>query len=271
MLKVILWNTNRAPAAALCAGIADEVDANVLVVLDAGESKATYLDALNSDGAGHWHLSDGNCPRVLILTRFPSNFSVVERESQYYSARSIKLPGLPSITMIALHLRSKLHQSDKSQQYEAATLMSTIRDLELQLGHKRTVVFGDFNMDPFEPGMIGTHGFHALASPRTARQGSRIVSGEDYDLFHNPMWGLFGDGVMKAHGTYRYWTAEHVCQEWHLFDQVVVRPDLIDWLPLESILIKRAVGSTQLVSASGIPCVSDHLPLVFELNIPRQS
>jgi hypothetical protein len=133
------------------------------------------------------------------------------------------------------------------------------------------VVLGDFNMDPFEPAMIGALGFHALASPRTARQGSRTVSGEAYDFFHNPMWGLFGDGTNRPHGTYRYWSAEHVCQEWHLFDQVVVRPELIDWLPFESIVIPRSIGSTPLISPNGIPCVSDHLPLVFELTLPAQS
>lgn len=271
MLRVAMWNTNRVPAAHLCSALVHEHNANVLIVLEALEPKATYLDFLNEDGSGRWHLSPGLCERIDMYTRFPQEMSRVEAESKHYTVRSIHLPGFPTVTLVGVHLQSKLHQNEKSQQFEAMSVMKVVRDHEARVGHRRTVITGDFNMDPYEIGMVSTLGFHGLASRRTVQEGHRVVMGDAYDLFFNPMWGHFGDGSARPHGTYRYWSAEHVCQEWHLFDQVLVRPELMNSLPSASVLILETIGKTPLTSSRGVPCVSDHLPLMFGLSIQEVS
>ncbi len=265
MLRTVLWNTNRQPVAPLCQKLASDTGANILILLEAAESVAAFLDQLNSDGQGRWHHSPGNCERVTIFTAFSPNFVHLEEEGPHFTMRRIALPRNSDILLVAVHLRSKLHQSEKSQPYEAVSVMKTIRALESRLGHKRTVLAGDFNMDPFEDGMLSTMGFHSFASRGTVSEGSRRVMGEDFDYFHNPMWGLFSDGQHRPHGTYRYWSSEHVCQEWHLFDQVLVRPTLMHRLPAGSLRILQSAGATPLTSARGTPSISDHLPLFFEL------
>jgi len=64
------------------------------------------------------------------------------------------------------------------------------------LGHSRTFLAGDFNMDPYDDGMLGAGALHGMMTRRTALLGSRIVDGGRYHMFYNPMWGFMGDRTL---------------------------------------------------------------------------
>jgi len=83
-------------------------------------------------------------------------------------------------------------------------------------------------MNPFEDGIVGTIGLHAVMSQSIAMGNSRTVQGVDYPFFYNPMWGHFGDRNAGPDGTYYRSSAEHVNYFWNIFDQVLIRPELID-------------------------------------------
>ena len=69
--------------------------------------------------------------------------------------------------------------------------MKDIENAEQRVGHDRTVIFGDFNMSPFEPEMVGAQGFHSVMDREIARAGSRKIQGKDYNFLYNPMWGAW--------------------------------------------------------------------------------
>jgi len=50
---------------------------------------------------------------------------------------------------------------------ECIRLADEIRREELGIGHERTVLMGDFNMNPFEIGMISATGLHAVMDRRS--------------------------------------------------------------------------------------------------------
>jgi hypothetical protein len=55
-----------------------------------------------------------------------------------------------------------------------------------------------------------------------------------------------------------------------MFDQVLVRPELMDRFPNHELKILTAVGEKSLVSPSGVPDrkgASDHLPVLFKLDL----
>ena len=66
-------------------------------------------------------------------------------------------------------------------------------------------------MNPFEEGVVGAKGLHAVMTRRIAAKGSRVVQGKEYPFFYNPMWGLFGDRQDSPSGTYYYSASEHTC------------------------------------------------------------
>ncbi len=125
-------------------------------------------------------------------------------------------------------------------------------------------------MNPFESGVVGAAGLHAVMTKQIASKGRRTVSGKQYPFFYNPMWSCFGDRTAGPPGTYYYDRAEHVCYFWNVFDQVLLRPELLDRFPSEELRILTEDGDRSLLSASGLPdkaAGSDHLPVLFKLDL----
>lgn len=106
-----------------------------------------------------------------------------------------------SILVVAAHLPSKLWKKTEDQILASMRVARYIRDAESRVGHSRTIVIGDLNMNPFETGVVGSEGFHAIMDRRIAASGSRTVSGEQCSFFYNPTWGTFGDLDGKPPGT----------------------------------------------------------------------
>jgi hypothetical protein len=103
-----------------------------------------------------------------------------------------------------------------------------------------------------------------------ALRGTRTVAGNKYPFFYNPMWSHFGDADESPPGTYYYTSAEHKMFFWNMFDQVLIRPYLIDLFQNETLKILNTDGTVSFLSERGLPdssVVSDHLPILFKLNL----
>ena len=171
------------------------------------------------------------------------------------------------LLIAAAHLPSKQDLSEESQVFEAVHFARLIEDAEKHCGHQRTVVIGDLNMNPFEAGMVAASGgLHAVGSRRVAERERRTVHQRPYGFFYNPMWAHFGDRGETA-GTYYYESGEPLCYFWNLFDQVLLRPALLDGFSHEQVRIVTTIGTASLLR-DGCPdkeYVSDHLPVVVEV------
>jgi hypothetical protein len=129
---------------------------------------------------------------------------------------------------------------------------------------------GDLNMNPFETGVVGANGLHAVMSRSLARRTARTVNGISYPFFYNPMWSRMGDSSAGPCGTFYYERSEQVVYFWNTFDQVLLRPELLDRFDIEHLVVPTTAGGTPLVTSDGRPdkkSASDHLPLVFELDL----
>jgi hypothetical protein len=266
LLSAALWNTNRKPVVELVAKLANLHSLNLLVLLEICGSLADYLDALSEQTGLKWFFPWSNCDRVTILTTFPDQFVDAVNEGPHHTIRHIALPGIASFLLVGAHLKSQMHQSSDSMAYQATSLLESVRCAEAQVGHQRTILIGDFNMDPYDPAVLATHGAHAMMTRATASRGTRVIDGRTFQMLYNPMWGLFGDNSIGPPGTYRYMRAEHVCPEWHIFDQVLLRPELIPYFPLDDLCILDCAGDHSLLSVHGNPEPSDHLPVLFRLH-----
>jgi hypothetical protein len=138
-----------------------------------------------------------------------------------------------------------------------------IARLEKQIGHSRTIVIGDFNMNPFEAGLVSSEGFHATMARSIAGRKSRTVLGEVRHFFYNPMWSLLGDCSPGPPGTYFYPSSPPLAFLWNTYDQVLLRPDLANFFEPGDVRVIDSAGSQSLLTSAGIPnrAVSDHLPL----------
>lgn len=160
--------------------------------------------------------------------------------------------------LACVHLPSKLYTDDATRSIAAGLIMADIRAKELETDRK-TIVVGDFNADPHEGAVLSVNGFHALPDQRFAGSG-RTVNGKAFDAFYNPMWNLYGDFV-KPSGTYYYNKPSANNQLWYMFDQVIMRHDLIQNFDPNSLRIITEGLASKLYR----PQVSDHFPIKFSL------
>jgi hypothetical protein len=157
-----------------------------------------------------------------------------------------------------------------SQLYECVELAEEIRRVEQEIGCERTLLVGDLNTNPFESGVVSAKGLHAVMARDLALRKERKVQKRRYHFFYNPMWNLLGDETDGPPGTYFYPRAEHECYFWNMFDQVLLRPDLLPYFKTEELKILSEDGKVSLLSARGTPDAdnaSDHLPILFKLHL----
>jgi hypothetical protein len=203
-----------------------------------------------------------------IYTRYPEGFIQPVEDAARLTVRHLQLPGYEPVLLALAHCPSKLYMDNESRHEYLIELGERIREIEARVGHSRTILVGDLNTDPFEPGMVGAKGLHAVMTRERASRQARRVQGQERPYFYNPMWGHFGDRSPGPPGTYHYEGGGYVSYFWHLYDQVLIRPALLEYFRGEDLEILTGDGS--LLDASEMPDrvrFSDHLPLLFRLSM----
>jgi hypothetical protein len=271
MLTFLLWNLNRQRPGHHLGRLVATHRVDVVILLESGyRSSGDILTLLNATADPIFHLPPTTTKPVTIVTRFSSRFTTPIHEGPRLTIRRIALPAREEFLLAATHFPSKLWMKDHSQAVECGNLARDIRAAEAAAGHTRTLLVGDLNMNPFDSGMIAAGSLNAVMTRQVAARGSRRVQRQDYPFFYNPMWGLFGDGSRGPAGTYYRDSAEHHDYFWHMFDQVLVRPGLLQQFPTDGVTILSDDGTDSLLNAKGLldaSCPSDHLPLLFKLNV----
>lgn len=269
MPTIAFWNLNGNVAAARVAALARESDADILIFAEDGNPLKEILRALNH-GASRFYFPDlGESDRLTILTRFPPDPSTLILDSPGVSIRHYRLPLGDSFLIVAVHLASKLWKKTEDQILSATRLARIIRQAEEKVGHARTLVIGDFNMNPFEAGLVGSEGLHGIMDRRIVSAVSRIVHGESCPFFYNPMWGILGDSGPSPPGTYFYNSGSEVNYFWNTFDQIMLRPALLNALAKDGVDVVTEIEGITLLNGMGRPdrnTGSDHLPLVCRLS-----
>jgi len=228
------------------------------------------LSALRNRTGRRYFRDPGLSPRLRIYSRYDRRYFTACKDMGGIAIRHLAPPMGPDILLVIVHLPSKLHQTEHDQALACTRLARTICEHEQSLGHSRTVVVGDLNMDPFEYGVVGAEGLHAIMDRRIAARGARRVQGEDRTFFYNPMWSRLGDGAPGPPGTYYCDTGKQVNFYWNTYDQVLVRPALLSAFDSQDVTVLTEAGKRSLLSDSGRPDAagaSDHLPVLFELDL----
>lgn len=87
------------------------------------------------------------------------------------------------------------------------------------------------------------------------------------------MWAFLGDSGPSPPGTYFYNSGGEVNYFWNVFDQVLVRPALLDSLSNDGVKIITELQGHTLLTDLGRPnreTSSDHLPIVCRLSEIRE-
>jgi hypothetical protein len=272
MVSLFFWNMNKKHSKDIIVNLAStsRYDVDIIMLAESIIDPAEMLSALNQSGEPYYHYSPNiNCKKIQIFTKFSSDFLKIKYETPRLTIRELKLPGKQDIFLAVTHFIDKINYNPDSQHEEAMSLANNIRLIEKEAGHSRTVLVGDLNMSPFEPGVAGAMALHGVMSRNIANKGERTVQGINYPYFYNPMWGMYNDGTHGPPGTYYRSESGHMALFWYMFDQVLIRPALLDYFNCENLHIVDFDGKASFLSTEGLPkaSISDHLPIAFKLEI----
>jgi hypothetical protein len=244
-----------------------EFNIDVLMLAENTLGVADVLCELNTSKAADFHYNTGKCERIDIFSKFTQAQMEPLHESDHITIRHLKPSTTCDLLLVVAHLSSKLHQSSESQAFETPGIANDIIRMENKIGHKRTILVGDLNMNPFEIGLVAASGFNATMSRKIADKKERRVTAQSFPFFYNPMWSLLGDASDGPPGSYYCWKSEQVAYFWHMFDQVLLRPDVLPMFQNNTLKIIDRVGELSLLNRNGIPDtkISDHLPILFQL------
>lgn len=267
-IRGVFWNLKNQDRSRLVASLAKQRKLNLIVLAESPVSDADLLAVLNKGRDIRYSCPESDCPRLQVVSG-ADELDLSEAYADISGRLTIRKLIWRQIEFLfaAVHCISKLNWQDDDQHAEVQVLADQIRYWEETQGHRRTILVGDLNMNPFERGVTGATGLHGMMSKVDIAEGIRTIQARDYPFFYNPMWGHFGDRTPGPPGTYFCRTATPLSYDWNMFDQFMVRPDVLEHAAEEVEIVSR-IRRINLLNARGRPddaVGSDHLPVFFGL------
>ena len=272
-MRFLFWNVGPRTAPRLVAEAAHELDADIVLLAEADFDEDLNQELNASGERVFWFPPPLPGSRLRLHTRLPLGAVEPFAEKHWLAAYRVIPPIGLDLLLVGVHFGSKLRLDQRAQAAFSPRIREAIDEWELRIRHHRTVVTGDFNMNPFEDGVMGSEGLHAVMTRVDARRRSRQVSGTRRRFFYNPMWRHFGEREGAPPGTYRDNGSGPITFFWNIFDQVVVRPELLDYFDDTSVRVVTRLDGRSLATRTGRPnrkTASDHFPIVFEI-VPERA
>jgi endonuclease/exonuclease/phosphatase family metal-dependent hydrolase len=275
MTALMFWNVGRRDDAQAIGQLCRDYDVDILLLAEAETPSARLTTEINNEtGSGRmlWELPHLGESRIRALTRYMPGFVRPTFDDGHVKMLELRQPiGLP-LLIVAVHLPSKLWSDDDDQEYRIRQLRIDVTAQESRSGHQNTVIIGDLNVNPFEDALTAADGLHAVMDKLVATRPPRTVQGRTWDYFYNPMWSRLGDDSVGPSGTYWRTGSALVNHFWNTFDQVLLRPGLLPCYDPAYLVIPDHVGSRPILKPDGgSSALSDHLPVVIELAIEKET
>lgn len=270
MLTFLFWNLNKQPLATRVARLVRAHSPDVVMLAECEIEADRLVEAVNTTSGGDYAFAPGTTGKIKVFARKTVG-KIVEQWCDPLGSVSIRRldpPSSQSVLLAVMHLPSRANWSNESQAMHCVTVAQEIRKTEKDVNLSRTIVVGDLNQNPYSAGVVGAEGFNAAMTRRLIRVKQRTVQGRQFPYFFNPMWSSFGDRPPHVSGTFFHRSAPPDSHVWNIYDQVLLRPELMD--KLTDLRIIESDGVESFVSSCGRPILkrsSDHLPLMFKIEI----
>lgn len=265
-ITFLFWNVKQQPLNERVGRIVASEQVGVVLLAETGTSAVVLARLLERRTASQFIAADGMAGDFAVCHRLPRRALRLSLDEPRWRVYRVVADQIPEFLLTVAHLPSKLHTDAHTQAVTVDELVTDMDRNETRRGHRRTVLVGDLNMNPFEPEVSGVRGLHGVNSAAVAARETREVRGNEFRMFYNPMWSLMGDRSPGPPGTFYRSAGDAVNYFWNTYDQVLLRSELVPRLLRLAIL--DTDGTESLLTRNGLPDStngSDHLPVLFRL------
>lgn len=262
-MNILFWNVQKKNVDEYLIDFVNHLNINFIILAEFDSNSDNLLKSLNGSFV---ELPKIGCKKITIFYKKDMFDIALGPEANRYTTKIIRIQSNDiKLLMVAVHLQSKINVNDNTQLLESVEIKKELEQIEEKFLLENTFIIGDFNMNPFEDGMVSASAFNSIPCQKTALKGKRVLQSKIYKYFYNPMWNLFGDYDDNP-GTFYTSTPNQTTYYWNILDQVIMRPSLLKYFVKDSLAILQDINGKSLVDLNGKPSISDHLPITFNFN-----
>lgn len=260
-MKVLFWNThNNININTILGEIIIENGVDIIALAEYSANIDNLIDSLKECGI---EMQKYVCSSQRITVIGNINNAIPALQDDKYSFQIIN-----GYIFCFVHLPSQIYTNNEAARIITIDrIITDTNKIERKNNTENTIIVGDFNINPFDYGMIAANHFHSIPFYDIAKKNSRIIENQNFKMFYNPMWRFFGD-LYEPYGTHYYSGSRADNIFWNIYDQVMIRPTLRQSFVDENLKIITETSTYSLLNKNGHPDkkkVSDHLPLLFEI------
>lgn len=277
MINILFWNLQGNDLSNEVLLLANEHDVDMMIFAETTIPTRTALNNLLSTKGYVSRTPIKGRVRIAIFDNFiNSNTKMLDLvQSSLYTCVCYEISG-EKVIISGVHLDSKASAPDVDQLVLAGECAAPLHAFEIKNQTDKMIAIGDFNMNPFDLGMISYRGMHSTYCKRTAMNLTHPRS--NYPYFFNPSWVAYGNDstIGMPPGTHYYEprkAKDSYILYWNMLDQVLIRPSLLERISAQSFTVltsfKNGRKTIALLDTNGRPDekYSDHLPIRFNFEI----
>lgn len=263
--RILFWNLNKKDLCDLLQNVVVAADADIVILVENKLTSADTLAELQHRISPAFYSPISNTQRFQLFSRDKRHGLSEVYVGNRITIRRMNHSG-DDLLLGIVHFVDKRSFDSDHQTSQSTLLAAEIHHQEDLIANQRTFLIGDFNMNPFDPGMNQAEGLNAMMTMKCVTKETRRHQNKDFRYFYNPMWSLFGDGTPGPAGTYYHPNSSQGTYGWNMPDQVLVRPSAARWF--DKVEILTSAGSTSLKTELDRPnkrLASDHFPILLTL------
>lgn len=268
-IKILFWNLKKKDLSQVVFNLVEENCIDILALVD--------MDSIYNDRLLHCLNKNDNLwvqsaikPEGNIAAYAKKDISIIPfEENKHYSVYKIKTSS-NLLLLTVLHFPSAMYQDEGRRSAFAQNINQQLVRLEEEAfdnNEYKSIVIGDFNLQPFSFGVSDALAFNATMSKEKAKKINRKMDGIDCYYYYNPTRKLYA-GKNEAQGSY-YCDNDQQGKSmfWYMFDEVLIRPALINAFNDDYFSIVTTQNGEKMANSNGIygNIFSDHLPIKFEI------
>ncbi len=274
-LNILYWNTFKNQLIEEILELVSQHKINFIILLENTANDLFLINSLKNINS-NFRLYENVLFKKTKIISCIEGLKITEKSGHgRYGIYLLEAKNSENTILTVTHFPSKINYTPTDYLSLCIELKDDIEKVELIFETKNTIIIGDFNMNPFEDGLISSKGLHNINNKEIALTKTRNYNSRAYSFFYNPMWNFLGEKSKgTVQGTHFYNSYRPINHFWNMYDQVMIRPELISNFDENKLDIISSINDKPLLHKKSQFTVinkniSDHLPIKLQIKLKK--